>query len=175
MVDDVSKNDNPLDNSDYTKPKSLRPTIEVYGGELDHLSAEDLIAMGIKDKQDGVIHSSNPISDMIWSEKYVDSLSFIEDNWNKGWWGEHNRIIKKNNADRLVSFKADMPNLGDVGYIEYDSNEGEYFYCEAVFIGKDNDALVISYIGGDRDGEHSLMGRGTSTMGIWHKTNPNEQ
>lgn len=144
-----------------------------YDGSFDDISDEEIFAMGVKSKQNGDDDGdTNPANRFCWSTDDTVILDRIEKAFDNGWLYEHRRVIKINNDIRLVQFKIDMPELNANGFIEHDSNKGHYFACRAVFIGEENDALLIMYTDGDRIGKYALMGRGTHTMGTWHNVVP---
>lgn len=146
-------------------------TDKIYNGELDHLTKDQCYKLGVDARiSEKEVFDSNPTSHFIWNEKNEKKLEFIDDNFLAGWFDTHRNLLKDKTELRFKEFKENIPCVGDTGFIEFDSNLGNYFECKVVFVTDDNDAFVIEYTK-NNDG-YALLGRGSHLMGKLHKSKP---
>lgn len=85
-------------------------------------------------------------------------LDRIYDDVERGWAHQDHLFSEEKFKQDLLDFQKNMPNLGDIVFLDHASNKGKYFRCKVEFIPETRDSVVLRYLDlKDRFGQTKMV------------------
>lgn len=117
---------------------------KTYSGELDHI---DPFEFGAQLHRDGKSTQDNDPTDEFYGgnddDPVWDFLNTFWENMNTGWRREDNRVRKERFLAQLPDFQANIPEVGEVVFVERPNSQGKYTKCRIEYVPPEKDAVLI--------------------------------
>lgn len=122
----------------------MRHKLKRYAGELDHI---DPFELGAQLHREGKRCRDNDPTEGLYGGKDDDPvwefLNTFRENMNIGWRREDNRFRKERFLAQLPDFQANIPEVGEVVFIERPNSQGKYTKCRIEYVPPEKDAVLI--------------------------------
>lgn len=117
----------------------------------DQLKDFDAFAYGVQLRKEGKEHNlqtdiTRPYSGGADDNPAWKELDRIYNDVERGWYHQENFIQKELFQKDLIEFQKNLPEVGDIVFLEHSSNKGKYFRCKVEFIPESRNCVFLQYL-----------------------------